>query len=450
MTPNSSHAHMKCSVRTFKIDVTPPLGDYLCGGLHETSQGIETPLYLRGVVISANSTKYVLGCVDYCYLRGRSHDRYVESLAAAAGVPVNQVVLHSNHVHDAPLIDEEGHATVEQYHKDLKLHNEEYFSRVLVSSRQGIESALAEPGISITKIAFTSSPVEEFGSRRPVVDETGQCQVRWSVCQDQELRNKPEGLIDPALDQINLYGDDGQPVVSMNFYASHPQVSDGRRMVSSDVVGVALDAFEQRNPGVFTLYFTGCAGNVTAGKYTTLDREQNRIKFGNRLFDAMQRAFEKSLPGELNSMHWLDTEGSVSLSQIHGDEKHYEQIITTSTSNSERYLAALKLNRLRREVYTYPFRISRLVMNDASVLFMPTELCVEYQLYAKSICQGNLAVAAYGDCYLNYVATAPAFDEGGYEVRPQWTEVDRKAEKQIKDQVDKVLQWVPQALTETA
>jgi len=431
-------------MRTFKIDVTPPVGDYLCGGLHDTSQGVETSLYLRGVIVSANETYYVIGCVDYCYLRGRSQIRFVESLALGAGVPVDQVTLHSNHVHDAPLVDEEGHATVSEYHPEIQFHNEQYFSQVLSDVKKAVKAALSEPGIPIVKVAFSSHAVKQFGSRRPVVDEDGLRHIRWSICRDPFVRDQSVGLIDPNLDQVNYYGEDGRPVVSLNFYASHPQVSDGRRLVSSDVVGVALDAFKHKNPGVFAIYFTGCAGNVTAGKYSTADRQQNRQVFGNRLFDAMQYAFEKSNPVPIASIGWKDSSEHISLSRIDEDQGYFVQVIKSSSSNRDKYLAALKLNRLRSQVSSYPFRISRLIINDINVLFMPSELCVEYQIYSKLHCDGDLAVAAYGDCYLNYVAIDSAFDQGGYEVRPQWTEVEKGIEIEIKRQIDRSLAWKPE------
>ena len=74
-----------------------------------------------------------------------------------------------------------------------------------------------------------------------------------------------------------------------------------------------------------------------------------------------------------------------------------------------------------------------------AVLTLPAELIVDYQLHAKSKWPGPLAVAAYGDCFLNYVAIDSSFDEGGYEVQPLWTEVGRGIEKPIKDGINEML-----------
>jgi hypothetical protein len=97
---------------------------------------------------------------------------------------------------------------------------------------------------------------------------------------------------------------------------------------------------------------------------------------------------------------------------------------------SAKYLAAAKLWRLREGLDTNPFEVSRLSLNGISALFMPAETCVSYQLHAKA--QGVTAVAAYGDCFLKYVAADEAFDQGGYEVDPRWTEVERGIEGRVK------------------
>src|SRR5687768_4745586 len=93
----------KLDARTFRVDVTPPVGDYVCGGLSGPSIGVETPLELRGVLLEADAERCAIVVVDYCYLCGRSHRRLVDAVAKAAGLPPGRVAVHANHVHDAPL-----------------------------------------------------------------------------------------------------------------------------------------------------------------------------------------------------------------------------------------------------------------------------------------------------------------------------------------------------------
>jgi hypothetical protein len=424
----------------FKVDVTPPIGDYLCGGLHDTSVAVESPLFLRGLVIVEGAQRYVLANIDFCYLCGRSQQRFVEALAAGAEVPVAHAVLHSNHVHDAPLIDEEAASLLTAEFPNL--HNEAYFSDILSRTQRAVVEALKGPGLVAASIAFTQHPVLEFASNRRVFDENGVCQTRWSVCQEEEIRNAPEGRIDPMLDQIIFYDELGTAKVCLHFYASHPQVSDGRRLISSDTVGGALGLFEEENPGIHSIYFSGCAGDITAGKYTTTDRENNQKVFSERLFQGMQGAFESAPTKQpLQSIGWADFSFDLPLRPITESESDFlSQIQDVALPRSSKYLAAMKLFRVQHQIQSYPFRASCLRLNGYNVLFLPSELVIQYQFYAKSRSVEKVAVAAYGDSFLKYVAHDAAFAEGGYEVDPRWSEVEKGIESPICAAIDTVLE----------
>ncbi|MCC7351494.1 MAG: hypothetical protein IT446_13090 [Phycisphaerales bacterium] len=426
------------ALTTFKVDVTPPVGGYLCGGFHERSIGVETALLLRGVIISANGSRYILAGIDFCYLVGRSQRRLIEAMAAGAGVPADQVSLHSNHVHDAPLIDEESHEYIEREAGE-RVHDEEFFSGVLKRAREAIELAMKSPPREVGGIAFASHAVGRFASTRRVLEPDGSCKVRFSICRDAAIRDRPEGLVDPMLDQIVFYDRRQAPMVCLNFYASHPQVSDGRRMISADTVGVALDLFEKSHPEIFPIYFSGCAGDITAGKYTTLDRPRNRLVFGVRLYDAMQEALAKARPGPVGRVRWDERVFEVPLSRIAQDKEHFQAIVRGEGPVGPKYSAAVKLLRLDEALTSYPYRIGMARFGEIGILLLPAEMVVEYQLYAKAHFRGRLAVAAYGDGFLKYIATDEAFEQGGYEVEPAWTEVSRGIESRIKPELDRVL-----------
>ena len=423
------------TARTFFVDVTPPLGNYLCGGLHGTPAiGVEQPISLRGMIFEQGGKKYVVAAVEYCYLCGKSHDRMIAAMAHAAGVDASAVTLHSVHTHDAPLIYEEVHTLFSQ---PAAVHDEVYFQSVIDGTRRAIQSALATPGTVVSGVRFSHHRVEQFASTRRILDANNRCKIRFSRCPDPVLKAAPEGKIDPLVDQVIFYNPANKPFACLHFYASHPQVSDGRRLISGDTVGVALDLFTQTNPGVFSVYFTGCAGDITAGKYTTAHRERDRVAFGVRLFDGMQAAFEKSTPPTpVTKLDWCDGTFDMPLSSESKDAAHYRAILDNpQIGTGGKYMAGLKYHKLTRGFKSYPFRTSCLKFDDLHVLFMPSELSVEYQLFAKSLRPGKVAVAAYGDSFLNYIATDEAFDQGGYEVDPAWTEVSRGCETPIKDSI---------------
>ena len=425
--------------RTFLVDVTPPIGGYMCGGLQtEPAIGVESRLSLRGLILDQDNRRYILASIEYTYLVGRSYARMIDMLSTAGQTSPDCVTLHAVHSHDAPLINEEAHAYVEKTVTDV--HNEAYFSDVLKRTGEAIDKELKEEGTEVAGTCFASAAVQKFASSRRILDENDQCQVRWSVCRDPVVRNAPEGVIDPLLDQIVFYDTAGEPFTCLSFYACHPQVSNGRRLWSGDTVGVALELFEQTYPHVFPIYFTGCAGDITAGKYTTLNRPRNRLLFGLRLFDGMAAAFDKSRPEPLHRIDWCDRQFDMPLCETQYEIEHYRAILDDSEATSNvKYKAAIKYHKLKEQMNTYPYRLSRLSLNDKHILFLPAEMCIPYQLFAKAQCRGELAVAAYGDSFLNYVATDEAFDQGGYEVNPAWTEVGKGNEGRIREAIKQIL-----------
>jgi hypothetical protein len=334
------------------------------------------------------------------------------------------------------------HAIVQRESPETILHDEQYFTSVLARARSAIRDALAGPAKAIEYVAYAEHPVHEFASNRRIIDGENKCHIRFSIAtHDEKIRQAPEGVIDPMMSLVVFYDEQKRPVASWSFYASHPQVSSDRPIISGDTIGVAMDLFEKAHPGLAPVYFTGCAGDVTAGKYTTANLDRNRLVFGIRLFDAMQAAFENARPVKLESIAWLDRVRDVPLAKVQQERDALLPILRDPASTTkEKYQAAMKLDRLERRMDRYPFRASRLTINDdIHIVFLPTELLLEYQLYAKRRIAGRVAVAAYGDSFLKYVATDEMFPQGGYEVRDSTTEVGPGIESAVKDIIDDIL-----------
>lgn len=437
-------------LHTFRVDVTPPVGDYLCGGLHPTSIGVEQPIDLRGIILSQGNARYVLASLDFCYVCGRSNDRLIRAVADAAKTPVAHVVVPSNHIHDVPLIDEEPHAIVQDL-AGLTLHNETWYASLLERIAATIRNALATPGRAVTHVGISWAPVIEFASARRIIDASNRAHTRYSRCADPVLRAAPEGPIDPLLRQVTLYAAPAAtaattdaaapvPVAILQSYASHPQVSDGRRLVSGDTVGVARDLFAASFPDVMQVYFDGCGGDITAGKYTTRRGERDRLYFGVRLADAMHAAHLAATPEPLTGLTWNDHTLTLPLAPVHvGESELLKDLRDPAIPHNVKYLRAMKLDRITRRLNEYPYRVTALRLNDIALLYLPAEPLLEYQTFTHAQYGARLMVNGYGDSFLKYVATDQCFVQGGYEVNPWWTEIQPGAEAMIKAGIQKVM-----------
>jgi hypothetical protein len=425
---------------SFKVNVTPPMGLHLCGGYLPPASKLISDNWLRGLVIQDAGQRYVIAGIDYCYLIGKSHTRMEEALAKGAGTTRANATMNANHAHAAPMITEEAHETLRAYNPKLNFHNETYFADVLSRTEKAIKDAIAKGLWNVSGVAFASHAVEEFASTRRVFLEPGKASVRWSIAREDAVKNAPIGLVDPNVDLVTLYDDQGKPRVSMGYFACHPQVGYVDGVIHSDTTGIALSLFEERYPDTFPIFFDGCGGDVTAGKYTSKHATRNNHLFGVRLYDALEEAFLKSRPNPVGEFSWNDQTFTAPLAPVQFPLKEImDKMADPKSSDSEKILAAFKKHRLDTKTDSYPFRITHARFGDIGLLMLPSELSVIYQFYAKELHRGPLAVAAYGDSYLNYVAYDKAFEEGGYEVDPWWTEVGPGIEVWIKDKIRKVI-----------
>ena len=80
----------------------------------------------------------------------------------------------------------------------------------------------------------------------------------------QKLIAMPEGLIDPWMKTVAFYNGE-RKLASCHYYATHPMSYYGDGRVTSDFAGLARKQRQQDEPDCLHLYFTGCAGNISAG-----------------------------------------------------------------------------------------------------------------------------------------------------------------------------------------
>src|SRR5262249_58684670 len=116
--------------------------------------------------------------------------------------------------------------------------------------------------------------------------------TRTSATKKQEVRDEPEGLIDPWLRTLSFW-DGPKALAALHYYATHPMSYYGDGRVSADFCGLARQKLQDENPQVFQVYFTGCSGNVTAGKYNDGSKE-NRPVLRDRMFAAMKASFRST------------------------------------------------------------------------------------------------------------------------------------------------------------
>ena len=145
--------------------------------------------------------------------------------------------------------------------------------------------------VPFTHVGVGSAKIEQVASNRRIVVATARSKfTRTSATKNPSVREEPEGLIDPVLRTLSFW-DGPKPLAALHYYATHPMSYYGDGMVSADFCGLARQKRQDENPNVFQIYFTGCAGNVTAGKYNDGAKE-NRPILRDRIYKAMKASLQ--------------------------------------------------------------------------------------------------------------------------------------------------------------
>jgi hypothetical protein len=399
---------------TFAADVTPPTGHPLCGGWIEPVKGVDDPLRALGIILLGMGRPVVLCAVDWCGLRNDANKAWREALAKAAHTVPENVAVHCVHPHNAPFADVEAERLIEAVKDAAPSLDLKFFNKVVEKTAEAAKTSL-EKTTPFTHIGVGKAKVEEVASNRRILGSDGKVKaVRYSATKDAKVRGEPEGLIDPWLRTLSFWNDD-QPLAALHYYATHPMSYYGDGRVSSDFCGLARQKRQDDDEKVRQIYFTGCAGNITAGKYND-GAHENRPVLRDRVYAAMKAAWKATERHTIKDWDWRIE--PVTLPPRHelsfGDDASKQVLEDTKQSKAKRNNAAFQLAWLKR--IDRPIELTCLDLGKALVLHLPGEPFIEYQLQAQELRPDDLVcVAGYGDGGPGYIPTAQAYDEGGYE-----------------------------------
>jgi len=398
---------------TFAADVTPPLGHPLCGGWIEPVRAVDDPLRALGVVLLGLGKPVVLCAVDWCGIRDDAHEAWRKALADAAHTVPPCVAVQCVHPHNAPFADLEAEKLLGAANGPPSL-DPKFHERAVAQTADALKASLARTA-RLTHVGMGQAKVERVASNRRIVGSDGKVKyVRYSATKDPKIQAEPEGLIDPWLKTLSFW-DGEQPLAALHYYATHPMSYYGDGRVTSDFCGLARDKRRQDEPAVFQVYFTGCAGNVTAGKYNDGAKE-NRPVLRDRIYDAMTAAWKATTRRAIDGWQWrvepvkLPPRREISF----GEDESRRVLADSKESKARRGNAAFQLAWLAR--IDRPIDFTCLDLGVAQVLHLPGEPFVEYQLKAQEMKKnGFVCVAGYGDGGPGYIPTDAAYLEGGYE-----------------------------------
>ncbi len=411
--PGGSLGAAEFRVATFEADITIPIGHACMGGGVADAKEIVDPLFARGFVYLGAGERIVVAALDWCQCNNDSYDRWREVLAKAAATKRERVMLATVHQHDAPicdltaqrLLDEHG---LQRWNCDPVFH-EQAAQRVATALTRSLESPRR-----VTHLGSGQAKVERVASNRRVVRPDGR--ITWERGSSSgNIYDAPEGEVDPWLKTLSLWDGD-QALLAWSCYAVHPMSYYGQGGVSADFPGMARARRQQDDPTVFQIYFTGCAGDTTAGKYNT-GSPTNRAVLADRLYQGMAAAWETTKREPLRSVDFRVSRLKLPARDT-GEFTIEAMQVTLANTNATRWQrisAALGLSWRQRVDRGQPIDVPGLDFNSGQALFtiLPAESFVGYQLAAQRLRPESLVmVAGFGDGAPGYIPTAQCWRDG--------------------------------------
>ncbi len=403
-------------IAPFRFDVTPPVGHPLCGGWITPMVDCADPLEAIGFVLLGAGRPIVVCVVDWTGILNEAHVAWRTALAAAAGTTPDRVAVQCVHQHDAPFVCLHAERLVAEQQDGLRVVDITFFQQCLDRARSAVQAAVpkARP---VTHVAHGEGRVEKVaGNRRVAIGPDGKVgKMRGSSCRDAELIALPEGLIDPMLKTVAFY-DGSEKVAACHYYATHPMSHYGKGHVSSDFVGLARKQRQKEEPGCTHLYFTGAAGNIAAGKYNDGSPEA-RVQLTERIYAGIVASENTLQPESIRTVSWKTHEILPPTNPVWDADKLLEMLANKKNLPANRIRPAMVLAWMQRVANRTPIVLSALHVNGVSMLHLPAESFVEYQLRAQQMRSDRfVATAAYGDGGPWYIPIKEAYPQGGYEV----------------------------------
>ena len=219
----------------------------------------------------------VLCAVDWCGIRNDAHRpggrRWPRPRTPCRPTSPCRCV----HPHNAPFADTEAEKLIQEAAEAGPVARPQVLRAGRRQDGRGREGRAGEDHAHHPLSALGKAKVEKVASNRRIIGPDGKWKAtRFSATKDAKIRDEPEGLIDPWLRTLSFWNGDS-PLAALHYYATHPMSYYGDGRVSERLLRPGPREAPRADTKVFQVYFTGCAGNITAGKYNDGAKENRPV-----------------------------------------------------------------------------------------------------------------------------------------------------------------------------
>ena len=382
-------------VGTGVVDITPPIGVSLAGGLRaRKATGIGTRLFAKATVFDDGETPLAIVSVDLCVLGRDFVDAATAIVHERTGIPPERIMVTASHTHAGPY-------TTPVFGADEDL-DRDYLTTL---PRYIADAAtLAHRQLRPAQIGAASGYEESVSHYRRVALKSGGVRNTWMRLDPKEIVG-PVGMLDPEVGVLLVGGLEGHPISVVYNYTLHANCHADRSLIDGSYPVRVAEIVEGMIGGT-ALYTPGACGNINpVGKP-----------------DHVARVLSAEI---LKVIQRIETTPDVTL-----------QAKKVELELPLRDFSKLRIDAIRRDwpdgedVFTEEWRrlkeagtssvatsVQALALNDTAFVAVPGELFVEIGREIKKASPfRHTYVVELANDYVGYLPTRKAFDEGGYEV----------------------------------
>jgi neutral ceramidase len=280
------------------IDITPPTGLYMCGGLEpRTNQGTLDPLQVRTMVVESQDKKIAIVGADLIGLPRSIVDPIITTIASQTDIPAEAILVVSSHTHNGPY-------TINGLYS-YNVTNAEYLDTLPAKLVASVVEANA--ALQLATVHIGRSLVHHGQHHRRVLNKKdGKAFNTWMPAALNDLDVSPQilgsvGPIDPELWVLRFDDLEGKPI-GIFFNLSLHTNGRGTMLWSADYPGtVAAKVRATLGEDMVTVFAPGaCADiNPTQGGEAWQGLADN---IAEQTLDAARRAKPLPTPVVVNAL----------------------------------------------------------------------------------------------------------------------------------------------------
>ena len=243
-----------------EVDVTPPVGLYMCGSLQpRTNVGVDDPLMAKTMVASAGGKTVAIVGVDLIGLPREIVDRAIEQAVERTGIDADCILVSCSHTHSGPY-------TVESLYVS-GVTDADYLATLPGAIAASIEEAQAASQPATMHIG--RSAVYRYLHHRRVLAKDGKAINTWMRDLTNDLERCPQligtaGPVDPELWVVRFDDMEGRPFGALTNLSLHVNTHFGTTY-SADYPGVmAAHMRHAFGPRFRTVFTPGACANINS------------------------------------------------------------------------------------------------------------------------------------------------------------------------------------------